>query len=218
MHLEYAITEKRHPSSAAARGRPGARRPSARLLRNGRPRSRIWTDRALMQLPRNGYKYELLEGNLIMSPAGFSHGDICVAIATELRNFAQRRKLGKVCDGQTGFRLTRGVRRKTLLSPDVSFVSRHRVEAVAAPEKFFEGAPDLAVEVLSPGDRLAKTEAKTRPFFLNGTRLAWIVDPVARLVHVHSPSGNHFVKQAGEVLEGGEVLPGFKLRVRKIFD
>ena len=83
---------------------------------------------------------------------------------------------------------------------------------------YFDLPPDLIFEVLSPGDRLAKTEAKIRPFFLNGTRLAWIVDPVARLVHVHSPSGNHFVKQAGEVLDGGEVLPGFKLRVRKIFD
>src|SRR5438874_8063754 len=126
MHLEYAITEKRHPSSAAARGRPGARRPSARLLRNGRPRSRIWTDHALMQLPKNGYKYELLEGTLIMSPAGFSHGGICASIIIALGNFVYPRKLGKIYDGQTGFRLTRGFQRKTVLSPDVSFVRRAR--------------------------------------------------------------------------------------------
>ena len=218
MHLAYPETKKWQKSSAAERGRAGMPRPSNRIQRNGVARPRIWTDRALLRLPREGYKHELLEGMLIMSPAGFSHGDICAAIIMQIRSFAQPRKLGKVCDGQTGFRLTRGVRRKTVLSPDVSFVSRRRVEAMAAPEKFFEGAPDLVVEVLSPGDRLAETENKVRRFFLNGTLLAWIVDPVARVVHVHSPAGQSFVKQAGEIIEGGEVLPGFKLRVKKLFD
>ena len=171
-----------------------------------------------MSLPRDGYKYELLNGEIIMSPAGFNHGDICVAIATALNNFVRPRKLGKVCDGQTGFRLVHGFKRKTVLSPDVSFVSRQRVEAMKDREKFFDGAPDLAVEVLSPGDNLRKIEEKVRRYFLNGARLAWIVDPFSRQVYVHQPEGAGAIKAQAESLNGSDVLPGFKLRVREIFD
>ena len=185
--------------------------------RNGTSRKKIWSDRALMSLPRDGYKYELFNGEIIMSPAGFNHGDICITIATALRNFARPRKLGKVCDGQTGFRLTHGLRRKTVLSPDVSFVSRKRVEAMAAPEKFFEGAPDLAVEVLSPGDALPAVEEKVRLYFLNGARLAWIVDPFEKQVYVRQPDGSVTIKLLAERLDAGEVLPGFRLPVREIF-
>src|SRR5205807_851899 len=100
----------------------------------------------------------------------------------------------------------------------VSFVSRSRADAIRAPEKFFDGAPDLAVEVLSPGDTLAKIEAKMRRYFVNGTRLAWIVDPIAHVVHVHTPGGRQVLKKAGDSLEGADVLPGLKFRARKIFD
>lgn len=171
-----------------------------------------------MSLPRDGYKYELFNGEITMSPAGFNHGDICITIATALKNFARPRRLGKVCDGQTGFRLAHGSRRKTVLSPDVSFVSRRRVEAMIAPEKFFEGAPDLAVEVLSPGDARPAVEEKIRLYFLNGSRLAWIVDPFSKQIEVRGPEGVVVIKAMGERFDGGEVLPGFKLPVREIFE
>ncbi|MBI2926274.1 MAG: Uma2 family endonuclease [Verrucomicrobia bacterium] len=172
-----------------------------------------------MNLPRDGYKYELLNGELIVSPAGFDHGDVCTNVSTELKNYVRARRLGKVCDGQTGFRVRRGVKRKTLLSPDVSFVAQARVEAAASSlKKFFAGAPDLAVEVLSPKESLASAERKIRLLFRNGARLGWIVDPAFRRVHVLTPDGPATVKHWNESLDGGAVVPGLRVRVRRFFE
>jgi len=101
-----------------------------------------------MSQPSDGHKYELWNGKIIVSAAGFYHGDLCAAVSEAIRAFVRLRKLGKICDGQTGFRLTHGFRRKTVLSPDVSFVSQARGEALVNRDKFFEGGPDLTVEVL----------------------------------------------------------------------
>lgn len=182
-----------------------------------RPR-RLWSDRALMSLPRDGQKYELWEGKISMSPAGFNHGGICLKVAFEIQKFVLRRKLGKVCDGQTGFRLRKGFRRKTVLSPDVSFVIQERMEAMLEPDKFFDGGPDLVVEVLSPGDSVREMTDKLRRFFLNGTQVGWIVDPVSRRVHVHYRDGRAAVFGISQSLPGGAVLTGFKLPVRRIFE
>lgn len=187
--------------------------------RNGAPRRKVWTDRALMDLGHDSYRYELLDGKLIvMSPAGFDHGDICSNIIIELGSFVRPRRLGSVCDGQTGFRLPGGAVRKTVLAPDVAFVRRERVAAIKDRRKFFEGAPDLAVEVLSPGERLKKTEAKVQRYFLSGCRLAWIVDPIGRQVYVYQPGGSVVTKSAEGWLDGAEVIPGFRLRVKEMFD
>lgn len=179
---------------------------------------RFWSDRALMSLPRDGYKYELWDGEISMSPAGFGHGDICLKVAFEIQKFVLRHKLGKVCDGQTGFRLRKGFKRKTVLSPDVSFVIQARVEAMLERDKFFDGGPDLAVEGLSPEDSVRKMTDKFRRLFLNGTQVGWIVDPVSRRVQVHFPDGRVIVCGLSQSLSGGEVLAGFKLPVRRIFE
>lgn len=212
-----------HPSSSSRRrisGERAASRPVKLRLDRGRggvPARKHWSDRALMSLPRNGCKYELLNGQIIMSPAGFNHGDLCARLITELNLFVRDRKLGKVCDGQTGFRLRCGVKQKTTLSPDVSFVSQGRISAATAPlEKFFEGAPDLAMEVLSPDDRLSKVQRKIRLYFQNGCRLAWVFDPLKRQAQVHGPAGEVLLKSIDDLLDGGEVLPGFTLEVRRI--
>ena len=77
-------------------------------------RKKNWTDEELESLPKNGYKYELLDGQIIMSPAHANHGVICVRVAVLLYNFVHRRKLGEVYDSSTGFRLAE----KVLLSPN----------------------------------------------------------------------------------------------------
>ena len=80
------------------------------------PKQRIWTDEALEALPRDGNKYELLEGDLIMSPVHAHHGTICMRLGAFLFNFVERHKLGEVYDSSTGFRLSEEV----LLSPDIA--------------------------------------------------------------------------------------------------
>jgi Uma2 family endonuclease len=175
---------------------------------------RHWTDKELMSLPKDGRKYELIEGDLLMSPVGMTHSDVCINISTLLTVFVRPRKLGKVFDSSMGYRLSRTV----LLSPDVSFVSNARLaEILVAPDKFLYGAPDLVVEVLSPTDSLKLIEDKLDRYFEHGTRLAWVVDCRGRTVSVRTTDGITKLAKPGDVLTGGEVLPGFRCRLRRIF-
>src|SRR5438093_13515883 len=140
-----------------------------------------WTDNELMSLPLDGRKYELIEGELLMSPVGRTHSLICLRLATLLVRFVEKKRLGEVFDSSMGFRLSP----KILLSPDVSFVSSARLkEIMVAPEKFLYGAPDLAVEVLSPHDLKSMVAAKRDKYFKHGTRLVWILDPQKRVAFV----------------------------------
>src|SRR5262249_586878 len=142
--------------------------PSAAL-----PKRKIWTDEELEALPKDGYKYELLDGGLIMSPVHANHSTICMRLGALLFNFVQRHKIGELYDSSTGFRLSE----KVLLSPDIAFVSRTRLKKILiAPDKFLYGAPDLVVEVLSPSDRMREIHRKLDLYFEHGTRLVWLVN------------------------------------------
>jgi Uma2 family endonuclease len=171
-----------------------------------------WTDEALMALPHDGQKYELLGGELVVSPTGFEHSYISLRLAAPLLEYVLSRRLGVVADSSAGFRMTHG----DVLSPDVSFVRKERL-GKELTRKFFAGAPDLAVEVLSPDDRPAAVRKKLAEYFANGTRLAWVIDPRRRNVAVyHSPQRFEPVSASGS-LEGGEVVPGFNFPVAKLF-
>jgi Uma2 family endonuclease len=172
-----------------------------------------WTDNELMSLPNDGRKYELIDGYLLMSPVCVSHSWICTNIVYLLTNFVRRRKLGRVYDSSLGCRLSS----KVVLSPDVSFVSNARLkEIMVSPEKFLQGAPDLVVEVLSPGDRRKIIEGKIEKYFQHGARLAWIVDPKKQKVTVHRPDSAVKVVGLEAILTGGDVLPCFKCKLREI--
>jgi len=175
---------------------------------------KIWTDEELEALPKDGHKYELLDGELIMSPVHGSHGMICVRISSALLHFAEARSLGEVFDSQTGFRLAEDL----LLSPDVSFVSKERLKKIfPAPDKFLAGAPDLVVEVLSPSDRMRQVNRKLDHYFEHGTKLAWLVNWPKQQVHIYTADSIESLTNLDDVLTGGLVLPGFKCKLRKIF-
>ena len=177
-------------------------------------RKKVWTDDELEALPKDGCKYELLDGNLIMSPVHANHGAVCVRLVTVLSNFVRRHKLGEVYDSCTGFRLSENV----LLSPDVAFVSKARLKKIlVAPDKFLSGAPDLAVEVLSPSDRLREVHRKLDRYFEHGTRMAWWVDWKKQQIQIYTPDSIEALTRLQDVLGGGEVLPGFKCRLSQIF-
>jgi len=177
-------------------------------------KKRTWTDEALEALPKDGYKYELLDGTLIMSPVHANHGTVCVRMSSLLFNFVQGRKLGEVFDSSTGFRLSE----KLLLSPDIAFVSKARLKKImVSPDKFLYGAPDLAVEVLSPSDRLREVHRKLDRYFEHGTRIVWWVDWKKEQVHIYTPDSIEALTRPNDLLTAVDLLPGFKCRLARIF-
>ena len=149
-----------------------------------------------------------------MSPVHANHGEICARLCAMLLQFAESRKLGKVYDSSTGFRLADDL----LLSPDISFVSKARLKKIeVGPEKFLAGAPDLVVEVLSPSDRMTQINRKLERYFEHGARLAWLVNSRKQQVHIYTADSIEALTDLDGVLTGGSVLPGFKCKLRRIF-
>lgn len=176
-------------------------------------KTKIWTDEELVAIPNNGHKHELLDGELIMSPVHENHGSICIHTAILIGSFVQQHNLGKVYDSSTGFRLSETL----LLSPDVSFVSKARLKKIfLAPDKFLQGAPDLVVEVLSPGDRMTQVNRKLDHYFEHGTKLAWLINWRKAQMHIYTPDSIEALTQPNDILTGGKVLPGFKCKLSQM--
>jgi Uma2 family endonuclease len=124
------------------------------------------------QLPDDGYKYELVAGECVrMPPSGFLHGTIAGNFARLLGEHAAKYDLGAVSVAEAGFRLRQNP--DTVRAPDVAFVSKERILAQGKPENFWEGAPDLAVEVVSPNDRFDDVVEKVQEYLAADARLVW---------------------------------------------
>ncbi|HWN95707.1 MAG TPA: Uma2 family endonuclease [Methylomirabilota bacterium] len=179
------------------------------------PTKKVWTEAELAALPDDGYIHEVVDGELVMSPKNnFRHGDICVRISMALGQFAKSRRLGAVCDSSTGF----WMQNRNCRAPDVSFISKERLKGKRrADNAFFQGAPDLAIEVLSPDNTPGEISRRLKDFFSSGTRLAWIINPEKECAEVcHSPTERRLVGPGG-VLDGEEVVPGFQLSLTELF-
>jgi Uma2 family endonuclease len=174
----------------------------------------------LASLEGDGYRYDLLEGNLIrVSPAGFRHGRLAAEIARRLGNFlAEHPQLGVVVGAETGFRLSRDP--DTVLGPDAAVVRTDRLPQPDAQIGFLELAPDLAVEIVSPTDRWTTVSGKVDAYLAAGVVLVWVVEPGPRAVRVYSAKGPEQRLQAdrGDLLRAEAVMPGFSLPLAELFD
>lgn len=160
------------------------------------------------------FKYELVAGVVHrMSPVGGLHGVIVTRLIVVLSAWAERHHAGAVMT-ETGFVLATGP--DTVRAPDVSFVRQERLEASGLPISFWRGAPDLAVEVLSPDDRPRDVALKVREYLTHGVALVWVIDPSTRTVMVHSCAALTTVA-GDQSLQGDVVLPGFAVRVSTLF-
>lgn len=170
----------------------------------------------LLRMPDDGFRYELVEGNLReMAPAGHQHGRIAINVSTPLAQHVKANNLGVVYAAETGFKLASNP--DTVRAPDVAFVRRERLESVGDSEGFWPGAPDLAVEVVSPGDRYTDVEEKVFDWLDAGARLVIVANPRKRLVTVYRSLTDVVVLTEADVLDGGDVVPGFAMPVKDIF-
>jgi len=154
-----------------------------------------------------GKQVELVRGRLVVSePPGTWHGVIAANLTRLLGDFVHRHGLGTVAAQDTGFKIATDP--DTVRAPDVAFVGRERAKGI--PRRgYAKLAPDLVVEVLSPGDAPAAVLAKVADWLAAGTRLVWLVDPERYEVRVYRPDGTLSVLREGGSLDGEDVLPGF---------
>jgi Uma2 family endonuclease len=170
----------------------------------------------LLSMRDDRFRYELVRGELkTMSPAGQKHGRITQSFALHLAQFVREHRLGVVYAAETGFRLASNP--DTVRAPDVAFVTGGRAEKVGDIEGFFPGAPDLAVEVLSPTDTYTEVEEKALAWLEAGARMVVVVDPRKNTLTVYRSRSDITLLREDEVLEGGDVVPGWTLRVRELF-
>ena len=175
-----------------------------------------WTDEALIALPHVG-KVELINGELHkMAPSGTEHSDIASVLIIALGAAVNSDRLGRIYESNAGYRMKSG----NVLSPDVSFISAQRLKGRRADYKrFFKGAPDLAVEILSPNDSLRETQAKLPEYFDNGTTLAWIIDPETTTVQIYTtPSKPVRILKISETLTANPLIPNFSLPLQSLFE
>ena len=176
---------------------------------------KIWTEEALEQLASETDKqYELVDGEPKEKESeGMEHSFIAATLTGELRTHIKSQKSGIVLESSASYRMSRGNIRK----PDVSFVSKERIIEKRPSFTAFEGAPDLAVEVISPTDIWWEIMQKLDEYFSSGCRLVWLISPLDQRVLVYRYDQRSQILQLGDLLDGEEVVPGFSLPVADLF-
>jgi Uma2 family endonuclease len=158
---------------------------------------------------------ELIYGELVMmSPAGAEHGVVALRFGSFLREFVEANDLGYVFAAETGFVIARGP--DVVRAADASFVRKARVPG-ALPSGYFDGVPDLAVEVVSPGDTKREVSEKVDMWLANGTAVVWIADPKPQTVVIRRVGQKPVTLTIGDEIRDEPLLPGFMLPLSKVF-
>jgi Uma2 family endonuclease len=158
--------------------------------------------------------YELVDGTLVEKPMGLEESGIAALLIMFLNNFVHPRGLGLVTAPDGPFRTESG----SIRLPDISFFARARRPGGKTPKgPVAPVALDLAVEVLSKSNTKKEIARKLDEYFASGTRLAWIVDPKTKTVRVHTSPAQSTRLERDAVLDGGDVLPGFRLTLAELF-
>lgn len=158
-------------------------------------------------MPETEVQRELVRGELIeVMPPGGQHGAIASELNAQLRMWAKAGPKGCV-GGESGFILARNP--DTVRAPDVFYVRAERIPETGIPEGFWELAPDLAVEVVSPGESAADVRDKVPDYLGAGTPLMWVIYPRSREVIVHTPDGLAKTYGQHDQLTNFEALPNF---------
>ena len=169
----------------------------------------------LIKMPDDGYRHELVRGELIQVPfLGQRRGRIVAKVTTHLWNHVEAERLGQAL-ARTGYLLESDP--DTVRAPDASFISRERLDEIGETDGYWPSAPDLVVEIISPNDRYTDVEAKVAEWLEAGTRMVIVVNPRRRSVRVHrSPTAVDDLVE-GDTIQGGDVVPGWSMPISGLF-
>lgn len=185
--------------------------------RIGVKRERLYTAEELLRLSADtSHRYELEKGKLtVMSPAGSEHGILALRLGSKIERFIDENDAGFAFAAETGFIVEENP--DTVRAPDIAFVRKDRLPDGKLPQGYFPGAPDLAVEVVSPNDSAAYVQDKVQDWLRHGTKLVWVVEPKTQTVTIYRTDGSATVLQASNTLAGEDVLPGFRYDLKILF-
>jgi Uma2 family endonuclease len=151
-----------------------------------------------------------------MTRSTWRHGEIALNVAVLLREYARRNPGWSVSVGDPGTKLARDP--DVLRGPDVAIVRAERRPTGRGEAGWLQGAPDVAVEVMGDGQSVSGMVKKATEYLAAGAGMVWVLDPEPQRVLVFTPPDRVRILSAGEVLEGGEVLPGFRCEVAALFE
>jgi Uma2 family endonuclease len=179
------------------------------------PVRRLVTADELQAMPDDGKQRELVRGKLVVvSPSSARPSAIAINLAIHLGAFVKQHRLGRCLGADGGYRLAS--QPDTVRAPNVSFIRSEQLPGGRLPDTFFPGAPDLAVEVLSPSDRVFELIEKANDYLTAGTRLVWVIDPRRPGAIVFRPNAAPEVLGGDGVLNGEDVVPGFSVTLTEI--
>ena len=168
----------------------------------------------LFGMPDDGFRYELVKGELRrMPPSGGEHGAVVFNLSGLLAPHVK--VIGQGFGAETGFKITSDP--DTVRAAGIAYVRRERIPEAGIPKNFWELAPDLVVDVLSPGDTCSEVEEKVEDWLTAGVRAVWVVNPKRRGVTVYRSMTDVTRLSEGDELDGGDVVPGFRCKVSEIF-
>ncbi len=180
------------------------------------PAEKLITGDELYRMPGVGL-CELIDGRIVpMSPTNVTHAIIEMRIAAALENFARARQAGKVLVGEAGLFTRRDPDR--VRAADALFISNERYAQRKKKQGYLDVAPELIVEVLSPDDTMVEVTQKLREYFAIGVKLAWVIDPEAETMFAYRSITDIREFKEGDVLPGDDVLPGFEVEVKSLFE
>lgn len=164
----------------------------------------------------DAYRVELVRGRIVREPRpGAEHGWLTGQLVERIGSFARQRGLGIVVT-ETGFLMS--VDPPTVRGPDAAFIAAENLPTEDIPKGFWTTAPDLAVEVVSPSNTAAEIQEKVLEYLASGSRLVWVVDPATRTVAAYRSREDIRLLTEGDVLDGADVLPGFRLAIAELFE
>ncbi len=170
----------------------------------------------LLRLSSDGVRGELIRGALSETmPTGREHGQIAGRLTVRLGSFIESRRLGVYTTSDSGVQLEHDP--DTVREPDVAFFSAEKSPPDERVTGYAQVAPDLAVEIVSPSDRLPAMNDKALMWLRYGVRLVWVVRPDERRVDVHRDGHAVVALTESDSLDGMDVLPGFSCPVREVF-
>ena len=181
----------------------------------------IITEADLIRLDAQGQRFELVEGELVeMNPVGLQHSDITGNVYDKLKPFVIEHKLGRVNMDSLIYvlHINPETDKRTARIPDTSFTRKGRLPPDFDRTRPFPGAPDLAVEVVSPGEDADDLMGKIRDYLRYGTEQVWVLypGPVELHQYIQGEKGSRIYFE-DDILDGGTLLPGFSVRIADFF-